>query len=188
MVHRMDQEPRRRGPYKATEAHLERAALAYLRRATSSVDNLRVVLMRRVARSARAHGTDAEQGAALVDEVIRRLHRAGLLDDRRYASTRAEALNRRGVSRRGIRARLAAKGVTPEVIERALGALGGDAELAAARRLARRRRLGPYRLPAERGARRQRDLAALCRAGFDADTAAAVIDADGPGAAKDLPW
>ncbi len=114
----------------------------------------------------------------MVAEIVRQLRHAGLLDDRRYASARAESLNRRGVSGRGIRARLAAKGVAPEVIEQALAGLATDAELAAALRLARRRRLGPYRRPAERAGCRQRDLAALSRAGFDDDTAGAAIDAE----------
>ena len=178
MVRRMADDGRRRGPHKATEDGLQRAALDYLRRNASSEDNLRGVLMRRVARSARAHGTDPTQGAAMVAEIVRRLRRAGLLDDRRYASARAEALNRRGVSGRGIRARLAAKGVAREVIEQALAGLDADAELVAALRLARRRRLGPYRPPPERAGRRQRDLAALSRAGFDDDTAGAAIDAE----------
>ena len=178
MVRRMADEGRRRGPHKATGEGLQRAALGYLRRTASSEDNLRGVLLRRVARSALAHGTDPAQGAAMVAEILRRLRRTGLLDDARYASARAESLNRAGVSGRGIRARLAAKGVAPEVVEQALAGLAADAELAAALRLARRRRLGPYRRPAERAGRRQRDLAALSRAGFDDDTADAAIDAE----------
>ncbi|MFQ5955377.1 MAG: RecX family transcriptional regulator [Kiloniellales bacterium] len=147
----------RRGPHKATEQNLWRAALTYLRRTASSADNLERVLMRRVERSARAHGTDRKQGAAAVSAIMRRLGRAGLIDDRRYAEARAAALVERGISTRGIRARLTAKGVAPEVIEQALGALAGgadEAELRAARGLARRRRLGPYRLAGERARHR----------------------------------
>ena len=47
--------------------------------------------------------------------------------------------------------------------------------------LARRRRLGPWRSGPERAARRDRDLAALARAGFDLQTARAVIDAEPAG-------
>ena len=54
------------------------------------------------------------------------------------------------------------------------------AELEAAKALARRRRLGPWRHPAERAARREKDLAAMARAGFRLDAARQVIDADGP--------
>ena len=51
---------RRRVPRKATPKRLERVALHYLERYSSSSENLRRVLMRRVERSARAHGTDRD--------------------------------------------------------------------------------------------------------------------------------
>lgn len=170
----------RRGPYKASEASLWRAAVGYLRRSASSADNLERVLRRRVERSARAHGTDPDEGAVAVREIMRRLGDAGLIDDRSYAEARAATLLARGISLQGIRARLRAKGVAPEVMDEALGGLAGgaaQADLEAARRLARRRRLGPHRPDAERARHRLRDLAALWRAGFDRDTARAVIDA-----------
>lgn len=51
-------------------------------------------------------------------------------------------------------------------------------DLAAAIKLARKRRLGPFRLPEKRAEMRAKDMAALARAGFDFDTARRVIDAD----------
>lgn len=171
---------RRRGPKRATKKHLENAALHYLERFASSAAHLRRVLMRRVERSARVHGTDRAEGAALVADIVARFERSGLLDDRVYAEGRAAALFRRGTAPRAIRATLRAKGVAGEAIEAALGALGAgaDAELAAATALARRRRLGPYRPAEARAGRRDRDLAALARAGFGYDVARRVIDAE----------
>ncbi|HEY9537533.1 MAG TPA: hypothetical protein VIS03_08050, partial [Kiloniellaceae bacterium] len=60
-----------------------------------------------------------------------------------------------------------------------------DVELRAALRYARRRRLGPFRLesgPDDRAERRERDLAALGRRGFDYETARRIIDSDDPAA------
>ena len=48
---------RRRLPRKATPKRLQRVALHYLERYSSSSENLRRVLMRRVERSALVHGT-----------------------------------------------------------------------------------------------------------------------------------
>ena len=48
--------------------------------------------------------------------------------------------------------------------------------------LARRRRLGPFRLPEQRADRRTKDLAAMARAGFAFDVARKVIDATDPDA------
>ena len=74
-------DPRRRPPRKATPRYLENAALHYLERFATSAENLRRVLMRKVDRSARAHGTDPDEGAAAVEALIERFVRAGLLDD-----------------------------------------------------------------------------------------------------------
>lgn len=173
----------RRGPKKATAKHLENAALWYLQRFAASAESLRRVLMRRVEKSARSHGTDGAEGAALVEDIVARFRRSGLLDDRSYASGRALSLHRRGVSGQGIRARLLAKGVDSEHIDTALASLAeevAEPELAAAMAYARRRRLGPYRKQEEREGMRERDLAALARRGFDFDTARRVVDAADP--------
>jgi len=173
---------RRRGPRRATAKHLENAALHYLERFASSAAHLKRVLMRRVERSARVHGTDRAEGAALVEALVARFERAGMVDDRVYAEGRVAALFRRGTAPRAIRAALRAKGVAGETIEAALGTLdaAGDPELTAATALARRRRLGPFRPADARAARRDKDLAALARAGFGYDVARRVIDAEDP--------
>jgi len=170
----------RRGPKRATAKHLENAALWYLQRFAASAESLRRVLLRRVEKSARAHGTDRAEGAAIVEDIVARFRRTGLLDDRTYASGRALSLHRRGVSANGIHARLRAKGVAAEDIDAALAGLADEAvepELAAAMAYARRRRIGPYRTRGDRDQMRERDLAALARQGFDYDTARTVIDA-----------
>jgi regulatory protein len=140
---------------------------------------VRRLLLVKVARSARFHGTDAEAGAAAVESLIARLTQAGALDDAAYAAARARSLARRGASARGIRSRLLRKGVAPVLIDQALAGLADvvdEPELAAALTFARRRRLGPYRTAA-RAENRERDLAALGRQGFDLALARRVIDA-----------
>ncbi len=180
---------RRRGPRPATPERLENAALHYLQRYASSAENLRRVLMRRVLRSARVHGTDPGEGAAAIEALLRRLQRNGLLDDRLYAEGKARSLHRRGASQRLIRARLGEKGVEADVVEAAVAGLDDLAahpDLAAGIALARRRGLGPFRPAAERRDRRARDLAALGRAGFPYEIARTVIDAEGPEALEAL--
>ena len=172
----------RKPPRRITAQYLDRAALAYLQRFASSAQNLRRVLLRRVDRSARAHGDNPAAGAAMVDELIQRYRRSGLLDDRAYAEARADSLRRRGDSGRTIRSKLAAKGIERELAAAALSGAdedSPDAELAAAIALARRRGLGPYRKK-DRAVARDRDLAALARAGFSYDVARKVVDVDDP--------
>ena len=135
--------------------------------------------MRRVQRATYAHEEDLSNGAGLVDALVDRYLKIGLLDDRAYAQGRAVSLHRWGLSRRGIASRLAAKGVASEVIDEVLSQLHdayGDLDFDAACNYARRRHLGPWRTK-ERAERRGRDLAALIRQGFSYELAARVIDA-----------
>ena len=174
--------PPRKIPRKPNPASLERAALHYLERFASSAENLRRVLLRKVERAARHHeDIDREAAAGWIDDLIARYRRTGLLDDKVYAEARTTSLHRRGASVRKIRLSLAQKGVATTV-EAALEDLGerveGDVELQAAIALARRRRLGVYRLAAARADYRDRDLAALARAGFSYDIARRVIEAE----------
>ena len=172
-----------RPPRRVTPEYLENSALYYLQRFATSSANLRRVLMRKVERSSAAHGTDREEGARWVDALIERYRRSGLLNDEAYAEAKAASLHRRGTSTRAIRGKLASKGVGQEQADAAIASVDaeveGDLDLAAALAYARRRRIGPYR-SRERAERRDRDLAALGRAGFSYDIARRVVDADDP--------
>lgn len=185
-----DNPPRRQtGPTakpvkRVTPQYLENSALHYLERFASSTANLRGVLMRKVQRSAHAYGDDPEEGAAWVDALIERYVRANLLNDDTYAQMRTESLHRRGASTRAIAQKLAAKGINRDGADKALDTLredvGPNVDLTAALALAKRRRLGVYRLPEARAAHRDKDMAALGRAGFGYDVARRVVDAEDP--------
>jgi len=171
----------RKLPRRITAERLENIALHYLGRYASSSGNLRRVLMRRIERAAAAHGDDPVDGARLVDALIARFQRSGLIDDRAYATQKAASLQRRGASRFGIRGKLRQKGVETDLIDDAMATLdesgSGAGEFAAACALIRRRRLGPYRAAGRRAAMRQKDLATLARAGFGLDVARRALAA-----------
>jgi len=174
----------KRAPRKVSAASLENAALYYLERFSTSSENLRRVLMRRVLKSARHHGTEPEEGAALVDDLIARYLRSGLLDDRVYARAQAASMNRRGKSMRAIRSRLMQKGLPGDDIAAALEAFsangdgGAGAELAAATAYARRRRIGPFYQGAPDGRDRNKEMAALARSGFSYSIAKRIVEAE----------
>lgn len=173
------QQPKK--PRKASPKRLESIALHYLQRFASSSENLRRVLMRRVVKSARTHETDPEEAVPWIDDIIARFRRSGLLDDAGYAEGLTQSLHRRGMPPRAIRARLRQKGVDGAVIDGALARLAeevGDPDLMAALALVRRRRLGPYRTTGARADFRDKDLAAMARAGFGYDVARRVIEAE----------
>lgn len=166
-----------------TPERLHARALRYLERYATTAAHLRRVLLRRAARDAEALGLDTARVRTDVEAVVARVVAAGLVDDRQFALGRARRLAESGRSPTRIRAALAAKGLTGPAIEAALRGLAeehADPELAAAIAYARRRRLGPWRLPESRAENRAKDLAALGRAGFGYRAARLVVDADDP--------
>ena len=169
--------PVRKPPRKVTEAYLQRAALAYLERYASSAENLRRVLRRKVDKRCRLRGEDPAEFQDMIDEVVAKSLRSGLIDDTRYAQARVATLRRRGGSARAIQAKLSAKGVDRTTIAAALEDGDEDDEEQAARAFARRRKLGPFR-PGERAPYRDKDLAAMARAGFRFDVARRVIEGE----------
>lgn len=167
-----------------TPQSLERLALWHLGRFETTRARLEQVLTRRVERAARAGLIDRAEAAGWIRDILDRLAGGGMVDDARFAQLHVRRLRESGASRRKVRAWLAERGVAPETVEATLDAAeedAGAAEHAAAERLARRRRLGPYRKPEERAESRERDLAAMGRAGFGYEAARAAIDGDPPG-------
>jgi regulatory protein len=75
------------------------------------------------------------------DEAVATLERTGLVDDARFAESRARSLAARGAGDRAIRHALGTAGVAREVVEEALEGLAPESERAAA--IAGRRGPGP---------------------------------------------
>ena len=173
---------KRKVPRKVTSKSLENAALYYLQRFSSSSENFRRVMIRRVKRSAQYHNTNFEEGAEIVDQLISRFVRIGLLDDLQFAQVRANSLRRRGLSERTIRAKLTERGFAVEVINESLELLkcdNEDPELTASIIFSRKRRLGPFReILDKRNEFREKDMAKLARAGFSYHIAQKVISAE----------
>ena len=156
-------------------AYLKRAAAAYLARYAASAAQLERVLRRRVAKRCRISGADPADHAETVKAAVAFCAGAGLVDDAAFAAGRTATLVRRGWPERRIRAALGQKGIDGETARTALA----EAELddsAAARRFAARRRLGPWRSAGARAERREKDIAAMMRAGFSLTHARAAID------------
>ncbi len=175
----MTQRPFRTGPKPITARRLENIAAAYVDRYASSTGRLRDVLLRRVRKARHAEAPVVENAEAVIEGIVAKYVKSGILDDRRFAEHKAETLSRRGTSQRRIREKLALARVGRDDVDHALTILRDDtdSEFAAAVALARRRRLGPFADPAVRRERRDKHLAAMGRAGFALGLARRVIDA-----------
>ncbi len=123
-------------------------------------------------------------GEPPLDALADRLVRLGYVDDRAYALSKARSLSARGYGERRVRQALSLAGIAD--------AEAGDArQLAAAEavesalRFARRRSFGPFAQDRPDPRRRQRELAAMIRAGHEFGLARAIIDLN-PGENPDV--
>lgn len=179
-------------PKKITPVYLEKAALFYLERYSSSAQNLRRVLDRKIRRSVEMHGAPSrDEAAGWVADLIAKLQRNRLLDDQAYAVSRVRRLYAEGKSLGRIRQTLAVKGIGKDDVEAALARLTAESaapvsDLPAAAAFARKRKLGPYRDPAQRAEMRQKDLGALARRGFSQAVAMKVLSADSVAALEEI--
>src|ERR1700676_4045927 len=101
-------------PTPIDAALLERGALGYLERFARSAENLRRVLRRRVRRRRTSDNETVQRAAALIDDLVERYRRSGLIDDAAYAAARARGRLARGEPLRRLAAGLAAKGTAAE--------------------------------------------------------------------------
>ncbi len=156
---------------------LTKAAFAYLARYATSTGNLRVVLKRRLQNWGRKNAMEIAAHLPQIEEAVAACARLGLLDDAHYAASQTVVMHQRGWPARRIAAALQAKGVQRLDAQAALEQQPEDADAIAAARYAERRRLGPWSR-GDRAARRERDIAAMMRAGFRGGLAREVIDSD----------
>lgn len=168
-------------------AALREVAFSYLTKRAASEAQVRAALERKILtwmRRAMQAGQDehavaetAEVARAAAVTVLAELASSRLVDDTKFAATRARRLTENGKSRRAILMHLAAKGVSLDAAREA-APVNADVELEAALRLARKRHLGPFSRDDAEPSReaRQKALGALARAGFDRSVCERVID------------
>jgi regulatory protein len=161
---------------KITKQRLKNIALYYLKRFDSSVDNLRRVLKKKVYDYAYYESSfDKKETFDWIEELLEDFERMGYLDDRRYAEFKIKDYLLSGKSERYIQTKMQQKGISQELISSILSNKDYDVEKMAIRH-AEKKKIGPYRNDEEaRKNNRQKDLAALVRAGFDYDVACRVI-------------
>lgn len=167
--------PDRQPPPPLDLAALERLALRYVERFATTRGRLADYLRRKL----RERGWQGSQ-AADPDAVAARMVELGYIDDRAYAEAKAGTMAQRGLGARRVTGALRQARVGAEDIN-AL-AEGTDARaLEAALAFARRRRIGPFAdAPAEREMR-ERQIAAMARAGHPFALARRLAEA-APGA------
>jgi regulatory protein len=170
----------RRTPPPLDAAALENLALRYVERFATTRGKLADYLRRKV----RERGWE---GPALDPaSVAERMAGLGYVDDRAFAEARARSLARRGYGARRVSQALRAAHVeeadSTEALEQS-DAAALDSALA----LARRRRFGPYAAAPADERQRERQIAAMLRAGHSFALARRIVMA-APGEVPDDPY
>lgn len=180
---KQDRKPKK-PPRPITEDRLRHYAGRYLERFTCSTAHLRRLMTQKCRDSARLSDIDTALTAQWIETVLAEYTSLGALDDGAYACGRAQSLLRKGKPVRFIRADLAARGLSTSHITAAIGVLAEDhpdehPDHRAAVAYAKRRRFGPYRSKPETTETRQKERAAMMRAGFGYDLARSILEGSG---------
>jgi regulatory protein len=180
-------------PRPLDAARLEELALGYVARFGTTRAKLHSYLSRKLRErgwAGEGGGEDAGEGggedaaAPEIDALVERLAGAGYVDDAAYARAKSGSLLRRGYGRRRVEQALGAAGIDGAL--RSEVAPGEADARRAALALARKRGFGPFGRshdeegddgPAPDRARRERQVAAMLRAGHPLESARALIDA-----------
>jgi len=160
---------RRATTKKVSEGYLERAALHYLGRFSSTEANLKQVLERKVRHRNLENSPATDEQLKWIESVAAKCVRLGYVDDAVYAEQRFNGLLRKGKPLRSIAQDLRHKGVSSDIIEAILSSAqdNGEPDVTAAAAYARRRRFGPFRRAVQDvDAKLEKEKAAMMRAGF----------------------
>ena len=173
------QAPRRerRLPKPLDAARLEELALAYVARFATSAAKCERYLRRKL-RERGWDGAGEPDLAALVGRYVE----LGYIDDAAFARARSGSLLRRGYGERRVRQALGEAGIDPAIREETRP--GEAAARRAVLTLARKRRFGPFGSESLDRERRQKQIAAMLRAGHPLDSAREMVDAPSETAAE----
>ncbi|PEQ12821.1 hypothetical protein B2G71_11065 [Novosphingobium sp. PC22D] len=160
--------PRPRTPLDETK--LEEMALAYVSRFATTRAKLEAYLRRKL-RERGWQGEREPSPQALCERFVAR----GYVDDAAWARMKAGSLLRRGYGGRRLGEALQAAGISAEL--RADVQPKPPEARRAALALARRRRFGPFGAPPADPKAREKQIAAILRAGHTLDNAREIVDA-----------
>lgn len=159
----------RRPPPPLDGPALERLALRYVERFATTRGRLTDYLARKI----RERGW--EGAAADPAGIAERFAALGYIDDRAYGEAKASAMARRGLGARRVAGALYQAGVKGEDAA-AIAPAVADRALDAALAFARRKRIGPFAAEAAERPLREKQMAAMLRAGHAPTLARRIVN------------
>ncbi len=161
---------------KITPQRLKNIGLYYLKRFESSAENLRAVLHRRIDAYSRENPEwNKHEAYDWAESVLAEFERLHYIDDNRFTEIKVRSYLNAGKPARYIQNKLRAKGIDSAKIDAVLKEQEYN-PFEMALRLAKRKKIGPYRTQETRHEFRQKDMGILVRAGFDYNTVCEILD------------
>lgn len=166
---------------KITYQYIQGAAYRYLERYATTEANLKFILQRKVKRIV-ANYSD-EMGAPedideWISDVVSKVVKLGLVDDRLYAQSKLNSFMASGNSIATIRQKLRAKGVPLNLIDEVVNEAKNeqpDVDFISAIKYAKRRKFGPFRIREPKDNTGEKEKAAMARAGYSFDEVKRVL-------------
>lgn len=150
-------------------ASLESSAMGYVERFQTT----QARLIRHLAEKIRRRGWEGDDPPDL-EALAARMVELGYIDDAAFAQARARGMERKGLGARRLSQDLASYGISKEISESVVETLD---PWAAALVFARRRRLGPFGPESQDPKKRERQFAAMLRAGHEPRLSRAILTA-----------
>ncbi len=159
-----------RPPKPLSAGRLRGQALRYLDRFAATTMKLRRHLLNKNKVAIQFHEMDENSALEMIDAEIEKLEKAGILNDELYAASKARSMARQAKSKLQIGAKLQGLGFDENQADDAITHLieeEGHTDRLSAAKYIRKRRFGPYKPAETRQERRDKELSALVRNGFE---------------------
>lgn len=161
---------------KITQKRLKNIALYYLKRFDTSCENLRSVLQKRIDKYVYENPDfNRNEASKWIDEIINDFVRLNYLNDYRYAEIKVKNYLHIGKSERYIKIKLKEKGIDENIVAEIISEQEYN-PFEMALNLAKKKKIGPYRIAENKKDYQTKDMGILIRAGFDYDIVKQVLN------------
>ena len=161
------------------ENYLEKKSIIYLERFSSSSNNLRFILINSAKKYTKEYSLNPDI-LGTIDRIIEKLKMKKVLDDYEYSISKSKKYIRQGWSKKKIYHYLLSKKVAKDIILKCFNEIReefGSIDKLAALKLAKKRKIGPFRLNREiTPENKKKEYALMARSGFSLDIARNILE------------
>ena len=170
---------KKKSPQKITYENLKKYAFKYIEKYSTTENQLRNILKRKIIKSSYFFGTNPEDSFNFIDSIVKKFKEIGLINDKKFCENRALNLVKRGFSKKKIFINLKQKGVDDLIATKGINNLEKfffNFELASALIYAKKKRLISFKKKEKSFEINKKNLMKMSRAGFSYDISKKIIN------------